>query len=164
MCGALVPEAGEGNVERRSRLRFYLRIWSTNPLERVSEEIKRRARVVGTFPNPASVIRLQEHPCGPRCAPGFRRASAPLAEAAALERTWAAGRRVSLYAADRPAGSTCSSCAAWPISAARRLPAGVLRLRAAGPAGRARQGPFTSAAVRESQRAVAVAARGLVGR
>jgi putative transposase len=34
------------------------RIWSTNPLERVNKETKRRARVVGTFPNEAAVIRL----------------------------------------------------------------------------------------------------------
>ena len=34
------------------------RIWSTNPLERVNGEIKRRADVVGIFPNDTSVARL----------------------------------------------------------------------------------------------------------
>jgi putative transposase len=34
------------------------KIWSTNPLERINKEIKRRSRVVGIFPNEASVVRL----------------------------------------------------------------------------------------------------------
>jgi len=34
------------------------KIWSTNPLERINGEIKRRTNVVGIFPNDASIVRL----------------------------------------------------------------------------------------------------------
>ena len=38
--------------------RHWRQIWSTNPLERVNKEIKRRTDVIGVFPNPAALLRL----------------------------------------------------------------------------------------------------------
>lgn len=34
------------------------KIWSTNPLERLNKEIKRRTDVAGVFPNPDALLRL----------------------------------------------------------------------------------------------------------
>ena len=57
---ALMLEDARGDVLAFTGFphRHWRQIWSTNPLERVNKEIKRRTDVVGVFPNPAALLRL----------------------------------------------------------------------------------------------------------
>ena len=58
-AATLMEQAREDVLAFRSFPNEHWRkIWSTNPLERLNKEIKRRTRVVGIFPNDASIVRL----------------------------------------------------------------------------------------------------------
>jgi len=58
-AAALLDDAAEDILAyRHVPLEHQRQLHSTNPLERLNKEIKRRSNVVGIFPNPAAVLRL----------------------------------------------------------------------------------------------------------
>jgi hypothetical protein len=58
--GAMLAEAKEevSHLLQSFPKSHWRTIWSTNPLERVNHEIKRRTNVVGAFPNDAAILAL----------------------------------------------------------------------------------------------------------
>jgi putative transposase len=57
--GAMLADAREDLTAFASfPVAHWRKLWSTNPLERVNKEIKRRTTVVGIFPDDAAVLRL----------------------------------------------------------------------------------------------------------
>ncbi len=59
LVAALLEEAAEDILAyRHLPVEHQRQLHSTNPLERLNKEIKRRSNLVGIFPTPQSVLRL----------------------------------------------------------------------------------------------------------